>query len=246
VVVVFFLLVGVERGGQAEVVADASSELTMRTTASVDVQVCAPGVLTEERAAVAAAVLTTLRYLLMQTTAVYLVREYTTAVSGDMCLLYVYQAPSPTAAAYTEVLLAQQVGVPVGALSVSYTSATGASVTAVCALAVSQWQGEDAPLPLLPSVTADDLLLWGAIGGGGLAVAVVVACLCVLCTIGCHHTPASKKRAHHHHHHPTTTTQGRHTRSRSNSSSSRGRRSHHHHHQPDDKDEEEEEETSRA
>jgi hypothetical protein len=178
----------------------ADSELTMRTTASVDLQVCAPGVLSEERAVVADAVTTTLRFLLMQTTAVYLVREYTTPTSGDMCLLYVYQAPSPAAAAYTEVLLSQQADVSEGQLSVTYTLATtSTTVRAICSLVVSQWQGEDAPLPLLPSVTADDLLFWGAIGGGVLAAAVVVACLCVVCALGCHRT--RKRRRNHHPNH---------------------------------------------
>lgn len=178
----------------------ASSELTLRTTSSVDIQVCAPGVLSDERVSVADAISAVLRFQLAQTSAVYLVREYT-STSGDVCFLYVYQAPSPEIASYTEMMLAQQSGQE-GLLTIQYTSATGASLTLQCATAVAPWRGEDPPLPIFPEVTAADLIMWGAIAGGALAFAVVTACCCVICALSRKHVVSVHAHRHAHHHHP--------------------------------------------
>ena len=87
----------------------AASELTLRTASSVDIQVCAGGVLSDQRDAAGAAVLAQLQYLLSRATAVYLVRMSTTPL-GTVCWLFVYQAPSPAFAATAETLIAQQSG----------------------------------------------------------------------------------------------------------------------------------------
>jgi len=121
---------------------NSNSELTVRTTSSVDIQVCAAGVLTDERSTVQTAIATKLKFQLSQTTAVYLIRQYTTAL-GTVCFLYVYQAPSPQIAAETEAILTYEAGS--GLLSVVYGTN---SASLQCSLSVVPWQGEDPPLPL--------------------------------------------------------------------------------------------------
>ena len=112
----------------------ASSELTLRTTSSVDIQVCAGGLLSDQRDAAGAAVLTQLQYLLSRTTAVYLVRMSTTQL-GTVCWLFVYQAPSPAFAATAETLIAQQSGA--GSLVVAF---NGQQLQ--CTTDVVPWVGE--------------------------------------------------------------------------------------------------------
>ena len=179
--VVLLLGLGRARANSAAVVVLASSELTLRTTASVDIQVCAGGILSDERAGVQAAILATLQYALGQTSAVYLARTYTTA-QGAACFLYVYQAPSPTAANEAEVAIQNAVaaGATGGAaqgpdtLTVQY-----GGTQLACTLAVAPWQGEDPPLPVW-GVSAPTLVLWATAGGGALAACLLAACCFVL------------------------------------------------------------------
>ena len=146
----------------------ASSELTLRTTSSVDLQVCAAGVLSDERDALEAAIAARLRADLQDTSAVYLVRTY--AIDGGACFLYVYQAASPSDAAETEAWIAAHEANRLGTLTVNV-----GRVAFECALAVVPWQGEDPPLPLW-SVPASTLVQWTVIAG-----AVLVVCLCSAC-----------------------------------------------------------------
>ena len=145
----------------------ATSELTLRTTASVDIQVCAGGVLSDQRDAVQAAVLAEVQFLLGRTTAVYPIRQYTTGL-GTVCYLLLYQAPSPEAASLAETLVAQRSGP--GVLSVDY-----AGQQLDCTTAVVPWQGEDPPLPLW-QVSAGDLILWGGAAGACAAFCLVAVC----------------------------------------------------------------------
>ena len=85
-----------------------TSEQTISTTSSVDIQVCIGGVLSDERTAVEQAVLSTLTQGLA-TSAVYPTRQYTTS-QGAVCYMFVYQAPSPSAAQMTETVLGQLSG----------------------------------------------------------------------------------------------------------------------------------------
>ena len=130
---------------QQQQLTPSNSELTVRTTSSVDIQVCAAGVLTDERATVQTVIAAKLKYQLSQTTAVYLIRQYTTAL-GAVCFLYVYQAPSPQIAAETEAALTYEAGA--GLLNVVYGTTAASSFSLECSLAVVPWQGEDPPLPL--------------------------------------------------------------------------------------------------
>lgn len=155
--------------------APANSELTVRTTSSADIQVCAPpGVLSDRRPALQTLCLAQLRYLLSQTTAVYLVRTSTTAL-GAVCWVYVYQAPSPAAAANAEFLLSQQTGL--GRLTLT-DDLDGQPYA--CTTHVVPWQGEAPPLSPLWDISASDLILYGAIVGGGLALLLLVLCAFVL------------------------------------------------------------------
>ena len=157
------------------VVTPANSELTVRTTSSADIQVCAPpGVLSDRRAALQTLCLAQLRYLLSQTTAVYLVRASTTAL-GAVCWVYVYQAPSPAAAANAEFLLSQQTGLGLLTLTDDVDGQPYA-----CTTHVVPWQGEGPPLSPVWDISASDLILYGAIVGGGLALLLLVLCAFVL------------------------------------------------------------------
>jgi len=189
--------------------APANSELTVRTTSSADIQVCAPpGVLSDRRPALQTLCLAQLRYLLSQTTAVYLVRTSTTAL-GAVCWVYVYQAPSPAAAANAEFLLSQQTGLGRLTLTDDLDGQPYACTTHVvpwqgeapplsplwdisasdlilygqpyaCTTHVVPWQGEAPPLSPLWDISASDLILYGAIVGGGLALLLLVLCAFVL------------------------------------------------------------------
>ena len=146
----------------------ASSELTLRTTSSVDLQVCASGVLSDERAALETVIAARLRADLRDTSAVYLVRTY--AINGGACFLYVYQAASPTDAAETEAWIAAQEANRLGTLTVNL-----GGVVFECALAVVPWRGEDPPLPLW-AVPASTLVEWTLIAGSVLASCLLAAC----------------------------------------------------------------------
>ena len=150
----------------------ASSDRTLRTTSSVDLQVCATGVLSDERVDFEAAVHTQLRAALDDSSAVYLTRSYTTAADANYCLLYVYQAPSPADAALAE----SQIADAMHAQDTLIILFQGAQVT--CALAVVPWAGDDAPLPIW-NVSAATMLLWTAVAGGALVVCLFAACVFV-------------------------------------------------------------------
>ena len=81
-----------DRGGVAEAqLVEANTEFTLRSANSVDIQVCVSSVvLADERASVEKAVAAQLQSLL-QNSAVYYTRIYTTN-KGTTCFLYVFQA----------------------------------------------------------------------------------------------------------------------------------------------------------
>jgi hypothetical protein len=154
----------------------ASSELTLRTTSSVDIQVCIDGVLSEERDGVQATVAARLREALQKTTAVYLIRTFTLARSGATCLVYVYQASTPALAAMAEVDIAS--GEPkVGQMDTLTVTHNGA--TLVGTLTVAPWRGEDPPLPVW-GVSADELVQWTLGASGVLGACLVAACCFVV------------------------------------------------------------------
>ena len=148
----------------------ASSDQTLRTTSSVDLQVCAPGLLSDDRVGFEAAAHAQLRSVLDDSTAIYLTRTYTDAAADYYCLLYVYQAPSPSDAALVESQIADVMAAP-DTLLVLF---NGAQVA--CALAVVPWAGEDAPLPIW-NVPAATMLLWTAVAAGALGVCLFAACV---------------------------------------------------------------------
>ena len=168
------------------------SELTIRTTSSVDMQVCAPpGLLSDRRDAIQALCLAQLRYLLDQTTAVYLVRQSTTAL-GAVCWVYVYQAPSPAAAALTEHQLSVQTGL--GKLTLT-DPADGQAY--LCTTHVVPWQGESPPLSPYWDLSASDLIFYGGIAGGALALFLLVLC----CFVVAAQSVDARRYAQYQHHH---------------------------------------------
>lgn len=149
----------------------------MRTTSSVDVQVCVDGVLSSERDAVQQATLATLTAAL-SSSAVYVVRRYTTAL-GAACFLFVYQAPSPDEARTAAVRLGQ---LATGGLPIIYqnTQIRG-SFEAV------PWRGEEPPLGA-PSIAS--LMLWGGAGAG-----VLLACIGGMCCFALAYDARERRRA---------------------------------------------------
>ena len=153
----------------------ATDTSTMRSTNSVDIQVCAGGVLANYRDAFEAALLQSLQTKL-RSLAVYLDTGYSDT-DGDMCLLYVLQAPNPTAAAQ-----AFQYLNPQGSGSVTFLQPfqqAGVTAQANCTLTAAQWSGFSlsylgAPLPSM--WTVNDLLLWGSCGVGVLALVLAAGC----------------------------------------------------------------------
>jgi hypothetical protein len=150
----------------------ASSDRTLRTTSSVDLQVCAPGILSDDRVLFEAAAHTQLRTVLDDSTAIYLTRAYTTADAGAYCMLYVYQTPSPADAALVESQLADAMQ----ASDVLIVLFQGAQVR--CALAVVPWSGEDPPLPIW-NMPASTMVMWTSVVGGALGVCLFAACVFV-------------------------------------------------------------------
>ena len=149
----------------------ASSDQTLRTTSSVDLQVCAPGILSDDRALFEATAHAQLRAVLDDSTAIYLTRTYTTA-DAYYCLIYVYQTPSPADAALVE----SQIADAMQASDTLIVLFQGVQVP--CTLAVVPWAGEDPPLPIW-NVPASTMLLWTAVAGGALAVCLFAACIFV-------------------------------------------------------------------
>ena len=142
-----------------------SSE-TFRTTSSVDIQVCAPAVLSSERDSVMESVQAHLKNTLAST-AVYSVRVYTTAEKGSVCFLFVFQAPSPSSARAAVPLLVGNSG----QINVQYESAYVA-----CTITAVPWTGIENSLGLPWAWTGQDILLWGTCTGVLLLVCVIGVC----------------------------------------------------------------------
>jgi hypothetical protein len=114
------------------------------STSTVDMQVCINDavVLSSERDALQSAVLSTLNAALSTDNAVYPSRRYTTA--NGVCFIFVYQAPSPTAARDSVLQLD----------AIKSVNGLEPHITAV------PWRGEELPLGA-PSM--DVLMLWGIV-----------------------------------------------------------------------------------
>ena len=131
-----------------------STDAILRSTNSVDIQVCVNSAfLTPLRGAFQSTLMTTLQNLLASN-ALYLDRQYTT-LQGTLCYLYVYQAPNPSMA----VAVLEQLSL-LTTLDVNFNSAY-----ITCSINAAQWSGDQlsylgAPFPVL--WTFNDLILWGA------------------------------------------------------------------------------------
>ena len=129
------------------------------TTNSVDIQVCVDdAVLSSERDALQAAVLTALSTALATDNAVYPLRRYT--MSG-VCFIFVYQAQSPYAA--------RDCLVPLDSVKTILFNGDNlqARITAV------PWRGEELPLGA-PSI--DALMIWGI-----ASIALLFSCILGMC-----------------------------------------------------------------
>jgi hypothetical protein len=160
-----------------QMIVEANTEFTMRTTNSIDIQVCASSVLSSERDGVQTSVVAQIKQAL-DSTAVYYTRAYSTN-AGGICFLYVYQASSPTMARNAvPLLLRSSDNDNNGAVfSVQYNGfELGCSITAV------PWQGEGyGPFgPDLPwQWTGNDVIMWGGCTAGALVFCVLGMCCLV-------------------------------------------------------------------
>ena len=159
----------------------------MRTTNSVDIQICVnTAFLTPQRSAFQQSLANYMMQML-QSNALYLDRQYTTN-QGNLCFLYVYQAPNPSYAAQVlETLTAQNsVSVPFSDTNI------------VCSVAAAQWSGDDlstlgAPFPGL--WTVNDLVLWGSCLLALLFLCMAGVCCFALCKV--YRAPRSKEHTVH-------------------------------------------------
>ena len=159
------VLMGVSAAQQQQ----TQTNSVIRTTNSVDIQLCVQtAFLTPQRDAFLQALTTHLTQDILNSNALYLDRLYTT-VDGGLCYLFVYQAPSPENAVNVLERLAEQtaVYVPLGATTIQ------------CSVDAAQWSGDNlaylgAPFPGM--WTVNDLLLWGA-----CFLTVLSLCLSGLC-----------------------------------------------------------------
>ena len=154
------------------------SEEVVRDSNSIDIQLCVGGLLTTDSVAFQSAAATQLAALL-SSTAIYLTRVYTIP-TGDLCLLYVFEAPNPSSAQLGLARLS-----PPGQLSGHAASIiiTGQGVPWPCTVTASPWQVMDASpmgVPLPFQWSANELLLWGLCGGGFLLAAALGTCCCAL------------------------------------------------------------------
>jgi hypothetical protein len=156
-----------------------------RTTSSVDIQLCifSGEILATQRAEFQAVLLSHLQKNILSNTAVYLERQYTTLSGGDLCYLYVYQAPTPEYSGYA---VRQLAGLNEQVLEVPFKiPSTGVTVTIHCKVDAAQWSGDDlrymgAPIPFMWKV--NDLLLWGSSLLSVLFVCMSGLCCYALCT----------------------------------------------------------------
>jgi hypothetical protein len=164
--------------------AQESTTLIQRTTNSVDIQICVQGsVLSTQRSDFQKALLQYLQDTILSTNAVYLERQYTTLQSGDLCFLYVYQAPNT---AYSLIAVQRFSSMTDQLIHVPFTFATsGANVLIPCKVDAAQWNGDDltylgTPFPAMWKV--NDLLLWGSCILSLLFVCMSALCCYALCT----------------------------------------------------------------
>jgi hypothetical protein len=191
VVVVWLLLLHYGRG--------QVSNAVLRTSNSVDVQVCVTtAFLTPLRGEFQTALLAHLTKVL-NSDALYLDRQYTTA-QGGLCYLYVYQGTSPSNAVQALERLTQKVSIPLGQEDIE------------CSVTAAQWSGDDlsylgAPFPQL--WTVNDLVLWTSCVLAGLSLCVAGICCFALCKLRQQQQQLALSsaplklhgNAHHHHHH---------------------------------------------
>jgi hypothetical protein len=164
-----------------------AATLIPRTTSSVDILVCVQGsLLTTLRSAFQTTLVKYLRDRILEDTAVYLERQYTALVSGDLCYLYVYQAPNPQYSIYAAERLTTKLNEKNQLLLVPFTiPSTDSTVEIQCKVDAAQWSGDDltllgAPLPGL--WTVNDMLLWGSCLLSVLFLCMATLCCYALCT----------------------------------------------------------------
>ncbi len=155
--------------GAAGACLGGTADGVMRTTNSVDIQVCVNSAfLTPQRDAFQAALCGYLTGSVLNSNGLYLDRQFTTG-AGSLCYLYVFQAPSPKYAQLTLGRLTEQASITV--------PLSGADIA--CSVSAAQWSGDNlsylgAPFPLL--WTVNDMLLWG-----GCLLSVLFLCMSGLC-----------------------------------------------------------------
>lgn len=140
----------------------------IRSTNTVDIQVCASSILSNSRDLLQVTINENLKAIL-QTSAIYLTRTYTTDL-GTICFLYVYQSTSPQSARDSVPILVQNNGI----LSMTFQSRT-----VQCAVSAVPWQGEGSG-PLGPGLpwqwTGTDAILWGGSIAGILLTCIIGIC----------------------------------------------------------------------
>lgn len=179
------LMIGFTLGAATVEEGPQMASLIKRTISSVDIQVCVQGsLLTTQREAFQKVLLQYLRVAILSDTAVYLERQYTSLDGGDICFLYVYQAPNPEYSIYAVSYLTTKATNQI--LNVPFTiPSTGATVQIPCKVDAAQWTGDNlallgTPFPGLWRV--NDVLLWGSCLLSVLFLCMSTLCCYALCT----------------------------------------------------------------
>jgi len=155
-------------------------ESIIRSSNSVDIQVCVnTAFLTPQRDVFQKALWGYLSNLL-NNNGIYLDRQYTTQ-NGNLCYLYVFQAPNAHYGVLALELLSSQTSPDVPMVDGS---------TILCSVSAAQWSGDSlsylgVPFPGL--WTANDLLLWGA-----CLLSVLFLCMSGLCCFAMCRAPLTK------------------------------------------------------
>lgn len=159
---------------------------TYRSTNSVDIQICVTtAFLTPQRDLFQQSLYTYLTTSVLNSNALYLDRQYTTS-QGNLCYLYVFQAPNPSMAivAMQQITAKQStLSIPLGTQEIS------------CQVSAAQWTGENLSylgVPFPDLWTVNDLILWGSCLVSVLFLCLSGICCFAMCRLYYHMPPKSK------------------------------------------------------
>jgi hypothetical protein len=172
--IMFVLLVCIQLTEEQTLDASAAnSRIFVQNSNSVDIQLCALGILPENRVSFQQAALKYLQQI-VTSDAVYIINQFTTA-SSAVCFVYVFQATNPSIAQQAFALLSMLSPAQVVYMNTQWP----------CTVTASPWQDiTKAPfgVPLPFQWSANDLLLWGLCGGAVMSCIAIFFCICIIRT----------------------------------------------------------------